>query len=77
MIPTKPPPTFRKPEKWSDDFIDFVTKCLVKIPDDRASATQLLQVTLDVFLIAATSRRYQVLSYLLLPRPLKLSAVDG
>jgi len=43
MIPTKPPPTFRKPEKWSDDFIDFVTKCLVKIPEDRASATQLLQ----------------------------------
>ena len=45
MIPTKPPPTVKKPEKWSDDFIDFVTKCLVKIPEDRASATQLLQVT--------------------------------
>eukprot|EP00112_Aurelia_sp_Birch-Aquarium-sp1_P001845 Seg120.5 transcript_id=Seg120.5/GoldUCD/mRNA.D3Y31 product="Serine/threonine-protein kinase 3" protein_id=Seg120.5/GoldUCD/D3Y31 len=43
MIPTKPPPTFKKPERWSDDFIDFVTKCLVKVPEDRASATQLLQ----------------------------------
>lgn len=24
MIPTNPPPTFRKPELWSDDFTDFV-----------------------------------------------------
>ena len=48
MIPTKPPPEFRKPEKWSDDFIDFVSKCLVKVPEDRASATQLLQVGLMV-----------------------------
>ena len=52
MIPTKPPPTFKKPEKWSDDFIDFVTKCLVKIPDDRASATQLLQVRIQLLYIA-------------------------
>lgn len=43
MIPTKPPPTFRDPVKWSDDFIDFVSKCLVKSPNQRASATTLLQ----------------------------------
>ncbi|KAB5530780.1 hypothetical protein PHYPO_G00133310 [Pangasianodon hypophthalmus] len=43
MIPTNPPPTFRKPELWSDDFTDFVKKCLVKNPDQRATATQLLQ----------------------------------
>ncbi|XP_070534549.1 serine/threonine-protein kinase 3-like [Ptychodera flava] len=43
MIPSKPPPTFRHPEKWSADFIDFVNKCLVKNPSERASATQLLQ----------------------------------
>ena len=30
MIPTNPPPTFRKPELWSDEFTDFVKKCLVK-----------------------------------------------
>eukprot|EP00794_Sanderia_malayensis_P011801 gene11801-13022_t len=43
MIPTKPPPKFKKPEKWGEDFIDFVSKCLIKTPEDRASATQLLQ----------------------------------
>lgn len=43
MIPTNPPPTFRNPEKWSMDFIDFVSKCLIKSPEQRATATQLLQ----------------------------------
>ncbi|XP_078508043.1 serine/threonine-protein kinase 4 [Lissotriton helveticus] len=43
MIPTNPPPTFRKPELWSPDFKDFVTQCLVKNPEQRATATQLLQ----------------------------------
>uniref|UniRef100_A0A673UGJ2 non-specific serine/threonine protein kinase n=1 Tax=Suricata suricatta TaxID=37032 RepID=A0A673UGJ2_SURSU len=43
MIPTNPPPTFRKPELWSDNFMDFVRQCLVKSPEQRATATQLLQ----------------------------------
>ncbi|XP_061787409.1 serine/threonine-protein kinase 3 isoform X2 [Nerophis lumbriciformis] len=43
MIPTNPPPTFRKPELWSDEFTDFVKKCLVKNPEQRVTATQLLQ----------------------------------
>uniref|UniRef100_A0A8C2J899 non-specific serine/threonine protein kinase n=1 Tax=Cyprinus carpio TaxID=7962 RepID=A0A8C2J899_CYPCA len=43
MIPTNPPPTFRKPELWSDEFTDFVKLCLVKNPEQRAAATQLLQ----------------------------------
>ncbi|XP_051832445.1 serine/threonine-protein kinase 4 isoform X2 [Antechinus flavipes] len=43
MIPTNPPPTFRKPELWSDNFADFVKQCLVKSPEHRATATQLLQ----------------------------------
>ncbi|KAL2080457.1 hypothetical protein ACEWY4_024250 [Coilia grayii] len=43
MIPTNPPPTFRKPELWTDEFTDFVKKCLVKNPEHRATATQLLQ----------------------------------
>lgn len=46
MIPTNPPPTFRKPELWSDAFTDFVKQCLVKSPEQRATATQLLQVCL-------------------------------
>ncbi|XP_067834204.1 serine/threonine-protein kinase 3 [Heptranchias perlo] len=45
MIPTNPPPTFRKPELWSDEFTDFVKKCLVKNPEQRTTATQLLQHT--------------------------------
>ena len=42
MIPTKPPPSFRDPNKWSLDFIDFVSKCLIKNPQNRTSATELL-----------------------------------
>ena len=44
MIPTKPPPSFRNPDKWSPEFIDFVTKCLVKNPEHRTLAKDLLQV---------------------------------
>jgi len=43
MIPQKPPPSFREPDRWSTEFIDFVSKCLVKEPDDRATATELLE----------------------------------
>lgn len=43
MIPTKPPPSFRDPDRWSAEFIDFVSLCLVKNPCDRASATDLIQ----------------------------------
>eukprot|EP00048_Salpingoeca_helianthica_P022407 m.18036 g.18036 ORF g.18036 m.18036 type:complete len:431 (+) comp7278_c1_seq1:100-1392(+) len=43
MIPTKPPPTLKQPELWSPDLRDFLTRCLVKNPADRASAVSLLQ----------------------------------
>lgn len=43
MIPTKPPPSFRDPDRWSPEFIDFVQKCLVKNPEQRATASELLQ----------------------------------
>ncbi|OCT59982.1 hypothetical protein XELAEV_18046001mg [Xenopus laevis] len=43
MIPSNPPPTFRKPELWSKDFVDFINLCLVKNPELRSSATELLQ----------------------------------
>lgn len=42
MIPTKPPPSFRQPDRWSSEFIDFVSLCLVKNPEERATATDLL-----------------------------------
>lgn len=43
MIPTKPPPSFRQPDRWTPEFIDFVSLCLVKNPEERATATDLLQ----------------------------------
>ena len=43
MIPTKPPPTLKEPEKFSPEFSDFIAKCLVKNPEERPSATALLQ----------------------------------
>ena len=43
MIPSRPPPTFHNPEKCSQEFKDFVAKCLVKNPADRLSASELLQ----------------------------------
>ncbi|CAG2170687.1 unnamed protein product [Oppiella nova] len=43
MIPTKPPPSFRDPDRWSSEFIDFVQKCLVKNPEQRSTASLLLQ----------------------------------
>ena len=54
MIPTKPPPTFKHPEKWSADMQDFVSKCLVKNPEERLSATSLLLVIKISFLIIIT-----------------------
>ncbi|KAK6759572.1 hypothetical protein RB195_021260 [Necator americanus] len=43
MIPTKPPPTFKKPDEWSEEFNDFIKQCLVKKPDDRKTASQLVE----------------------------------
>lgn len=43
MIPTKPPPSFRNVGEWSKSFIDFVTMCLVKNPELRPSANDMLE----------------------------------
>ncbi|XP_071442093.1 serine/threonine-protein kinase 3 [Hetaerina americana] len=43
MIPTKPPPSFREPDRWSPELIDFVSRCLVKNPEERAPASELLR----------------------------------
>jgi len=50
MIPTKPPPTFKDCDRWSPQFIDFVSRCLVKTPEKRATASQLLH---SDFIVAA------------------------
>lgn len=43
MIPNSDPPTLPDPSKWSADFNDFLKVCLVKNPDKRPTATQLLK----------------------------------
>lgn len=44
MIPTKPPPTFKKPEEWSSEFNDFIRSCLIKKPEERKTALRLCEV---------------------------------
>ncbi|GAM24558.1 hypothetical protein SAMD00019534_077330 [Acytostelium subglobosum LB1] len=41
--PSRPPPRLTEPEQWSDDFNDFIAKCLVKKPEARPSADDLLK----------------------------------
>ncbi|CAB3399892.1 unnamed protein product [Caenorhabditis bovis] len=43
MIPTKPPPTFKKADEWSTEFNDFIKCCLVKKPDERKTASKLCE----------------------------------
>ena len=42
MIPTKPSPTLKEADKFSNEFSDFISRCLVKSPEERPSATYLL-----------------------------------
>ncbi|KAJ0022796.1 hypothetical protein NQD34_014930 [Periophthalmus magnuspinnatus] len=42
-IPRNPPPTLHKPELWSDDFNDFICKCLIKDFELRPNVVDLLQ----------------------------------
>lgn len=43
LIPTSPTPTLSDPSKWSKDFIDFLSKVLVKEPEKRLTAAELLK----------------------------------
>ena len=43
IIQTGNPPSLKKPSKWSPEFVDFTKQCLVKDPECRWSATELLQ----------------------------------
>jgi serine/threonine protein kinase len=45
MIPhLKEMPKLQNPSEYSPEFNDFISKCLVKIPSQRATAQELLQV---------------------------------
>eukprot|EP00761_Pharyngomonas_kirbyi_P012859 gb/GECH01012886.1/.p1 GENE.gb/GECH01012886.1/~~gb/GECH01012886.1/.p1 ORF type:complete len:447 (+),score=139.60 gb/GECH01012886.1/:1-1341(+) len=43
MIPSRPAPSLSEPDKWSDEFNDFIAQCLQKNPDDRPRAKELLR----------------------------------
>ena len=43
LIPTRDPPTLTDPEEWSDEFNDFIACCLIKDPEERWSADELLK----------------------------------
>lgn len=45
MIPNKPPSTVHNPAAWSDDFNDFVAKCLTIDSSKRPGADELLRVS--------------------------------
>ncbi|KAG5185103.1 kinase-like domain-containing protein [Tribonema minus] len=49
MIPSKPPPKLKEPDKWTAPFHDFLARCLVKAPEERA--------TCDAFRRAASAAR--------------------
>jgi serine/threonine protein kinase len=49
MIPSRPPPTFKDMSRWTPALNDFVSKCLVKNPDARSTATELLNVIIHIF----------------------------
>ena len=44
LIPNNPAPRLSNEDRWSKEFVDFVGKCLVKDPAQRATAKQLLEV---------------------------------
>ncbi|CEF63249.1 Serine/threonine-protein kinase hippo [Strongyloides ratti] len=50
LIPTKPAPTLKNPKIWSKEFWKFTTRCLVKNPEERANASDLLE---DPFITSA------------------------
>jgi thousand and one amino acid protein kinase len=39
------PPKLQRPENWSEVFIDFISVCLRKEPEDRPSCAELLDVS--------------------------------
>lgn len=53
MISQRPPPQLKSPGMWSKEFVDFISKCLVKVPKKRPSARELLK---HPFILAAPSR---------------------
>jgi serine/threonine kinase 3 len=43
VIPSRPPPKLEQPDKFSEEFNNFIALCLVKKPEERMTASQLLE----------------------------------
>ncbi|KAK0157852.1 hypothetical protein PV328_011542 [Microctonus aethiopoides] len=43
QIVRNPPPTFYRPDNWSANFIDFITECLEKNPENRPVMAELME----------------------------------
>ena len=43
IIPTESPPALKHPDEWSHEFNDFIAHCLVKKPEERTPADELLK----------------------------------
>lgn len=46
MIPSRPPPKLSEPDNWGKDFNEFIGRCLTKNPENRPTASELLQVSI-------------------------------
>lgn len=44
LIPNSPPPSLTFQDDWTSEFIEFLAACLVKEPETRPTAQQLLAV---------------------------------
>ncbi|EGD81055.1 STE/STE20/MSN protein kinase [Salpingoeca rosetta] len=54
LIPRNPPPTLKEEKKWSEQYIDFVAKCLVKDFEKRPTTKKILDHT---FLKSVNAKR--------------------
>ncbi|KAK7575499.1 hypothetical protein V9T40_011785 [Parthenolecanium corni] len=43
QIVRNPPPNFRLPSKWSQNYADFVSECLIKVPEERPFIFEFLE----------------------------------
>ena len=43
LIPVREPPTFKEPNRWTPEFVDFLSTCLQKDARKRPSSTDLLK----------------------------------
>jgi hypothetical protein len=46
MIPTKPPPSFREPDQWSPEFIDFVSRYSIMQSEMRTNFVVVVVLTI-------------------------------